>query len=145
MISSRSLCQLEFKTRSLCQLEFKSKDVSKTLIFFEQVFGWKTLPITLQDYFVIDVPEDSSFGISVSPSSQDEGTESPTIAYFRCDQPLDEILNHIKNFGGRVIEGPRSVPAYGKAIKLSEPGGITIGLFFPHAESMLSKVEGEAN
>jgi predicted enzyme related to lactoylglutathione lyase len=127
----------------LCQLEFKSTDIPATLHFFDKVLGWKALPITLQDYYVIEVPEDSPFGVSLVPLETKDtrlDTQATTV-YFRTEKPLDILIKITDEAGGQILDGPRTVPAYGKVLRVREPGGIILGLFFPHAESILQKVE----
>ena len=152
---------------SLCQLELHSRDVEASLNFFAKVFGWPALPITLQDYYVLMVPEDSRFGISVIPApapadssknsaSDDQSwtipplsskktdlrsTETGVVPYFRMTLPTLDFMTLIEAHHGKVCEGPRTVTAYGVAYKIEDPGGIKLGIFIPHVEEVLNQVD----
>ncbi len=116
----------------LCQLELHSENLSATLLYLAAVFGWKSVPITLHEYVVIEVPDDSHMGISVMQIQGETPSQGrpPVIPYFRWEkEAIEELLERSEAQGGRLVWGPRPVPAYGQLYLLEEPGGIQIGIF----------------
>lgn len=113
--------------KALCQLEFHTNHIESTLAFFEAVFDWKVVPITLHEYVVLEVPSDSPFGISVV-ATQSKGRQA-VIPYFRWDGSIETLLEKTAAQGGRLVWGPRFVPAYGNLYLIEEPGGIKMGFF----------------
>ena len=118
--------------QALCQLELHSDNLAATLLYLAEVFGWRSVPITLHEYVVIEVPEGSAMGISVLQTQRAARTRPPVIPYFRMEpEQIEALLERSQANGGRLVFGPRPVPAYGQLYLLEDPGGIQIGLYLP--------------
>jgi predicted enzyme related to lactoylglutathione lyase len=119
--------------QALCQLELHTHHLEATLSFFAATFGWQPVPIGLHEYVVLGVPDACPFGISlVSHQTQAETHSRPAIVpYFRWEEPIEPLLERVVGSGGKILWGPRSVPAYGQVYNIMDPGGIQLGLFCP--------------
>ena len=118
------------KPDSLCQIEIPVKDLGAGARFFQQAFGWETVPAEMHNYVVFDVPKTCPFGVSLVPASN--GTPVPSgqrvTIYFAVDAPED-ALQRIEGAGGTKSLGPRQIPGYGTIWHFCDPDGNRFGLF----------------
>lgn len=114
---------------AFCQLALHSDHLEATLAFFEEVFAWKVVPISLHAFTVIEVPGDSTYGISVEARTRPASGEQAVIPYFRWDEEIATLLTKSEKLGGKLLWGPRPVPAYGDLYLIEVPGGIQLGFF----------------
>ncbi len=112
----------------LCQLEFQSSDIEGTLNFTENVLDWKKVPVSIQDQVIIEVPDDSPYGISLK--SVKSPTEGGPLTYFQSTVPLENLLRKIKESGGEILEDPKFVTGYGQVMIVKAPGQVKLGLFY---------------
>ena len=111
---------------SICQIEIPISDTKESLKFYEEVFGWKAVPIELHQYIVMETPDDCPYGISLIPSPKSK-TGIGTTVYFKVKQ-LDSIQKKAEEFGCPLQQG-RSLPGYGKVQIIKDPSGNRLGLF----------------
>lgn len=116
--------------RRLCQIEIRVSDIQKSLSFYEHVLGWHKVPALIHNYYVLEVPEDCPFGISLIPSKKTEHghCNSLTTLYFECLNP-QEILAKVEVWGGRLCRDPGPLPGYGTIKIFQDPDGQRFGLF----------------
>ena len=128
----------------LCQLEFQSSDIEASLRFIESVLAWKKVPVSIQDQVIIEMPDDSSFGISIRASASvgiEKNAKVPLgpLAYFESDVSLTSLIPKILDFGGRILSEPQIVAGYGLIMIVEDPGGIRLGLYEARFEGPRSK------
>ena len=111
----------------LCQIEIAVEDVERSLLFYQKAFGWEQVPIELHDYFVLRVPQDSSFGISLVPSKTSKPASGGVVVYFGVDS-LRAQIDLVKAAGGALVWGPTQVPGTGQIAQVSDPDGNRWGL-----------------
>ncbi len=129
--------------QKLCQLELHSDQPTESLSYFQHVFGWESVPITLHEYSVIQVPKDCPFGISILKHRLEERHMQHTgvVPYFHFSGDIAELLELSSKWGGKLIWGPRSVPGYGHVYLFEDPGGIRIGVYLDSTEKGAQKKE----
>jgi predicted enzyme related to lactoylglutathione lyase len=119
---------------ALCQIEIQVSDLSRSIEFYREVFGWQPVPAFIHEYVVLDVPEHCQFGVSLVPQPNLGRCHGNAVRlYFRVsDAPL--ILERASTFGGQRLPG-RSLPGYGRVEVVTDPDGNAFGLFsaFPNA------------
>ena len=115
---------------NLCQIEIKVTDVKRSQEFYEHVFGLKLVPAEIHNYYLLEVSEKSTFGISLLPQEKVEPNHS-VILYFRLDS-LDGIKEKLTSLESGCFRGERLVPGYGRAIFVEDPDGHRFGLFAAH-------------
>jgi predicted enzyme related to lactoylglutathione lyase len=121
----------------LCQLLIEVSDLSRAKGFYEEVFGWKAVPADLFEMIVLEVPPECPFGIalvprdatanpppSLSPSAPPGGLK----AIFAVDDPIP-IVDQCRGWEGCQVTGPRTHPGYGLVWNITDPDGLTWGLF----------------
>lgn len=113
----------------LCQLEFKSIDTETSLRFLGAVLGWTKVPVSIQDQIIIEVPDDSPYGISIRLVKEKASASQGLLAYFESAIPLIEQRDIIMNLGGRILSEPKIVTGYGQVMIAEDGAGLTIGLY----------------
>jgi len=114
--------------RKICQLEISVSDLNRSLLFYENVFGWTRRPADIHNFAVLDVPSDCTFGISLSQGNPQLAAANHAVIYFRSDDPA-AVVATIPKHGGAVIFGPKKVPGYGVIYQIADPDGHRFGLF----------------
>ena len=117
---------LDLKT--LCQIEIPVKDPLASLAFYEQVFGWKKSKAEIHDYFIIEVPEDLPFGVSLIPKKNPH--QGGPVLYFRVEN-AEKLANLAQACGGKKRFGPKRFPGYGMVWQIEDPDGNGFGLLEP--------------
>ena len=112
----------------LCQIEIYVSNLDHSLSFYENVFGWKRMPLEIQDYYVLNVPESCPFGLSLIPAKTSQPKSSHNVLYFKVEDP-EKIMEQAPKFHGRTRFGPKKVPGYGVIYQLEDPDGQRYGLF----------------
>ncbi len=112
----------------ICQLELHVSDLTKSLQFFAEVFGWTAVPADMHEYVVLSVPEDCPFGVALVPDAKRARGTGGFIPYFRCDDP-EEILRRVRKAGGTVRFGPKHLASYGDIYQFEDLDGQRFGLF----------------
>lgn len=118
----------EIDPKKLCQVEIHATRLEVSRKFYEEVFGWKTVPAEIHNYLVLDVPEDCPFGISIVPSLGAKQSSGQIILYFQV-QNAALIAERAEMFGGTKKFGPTKLPAYGNIWQIADPDGHRFGLF----------------
>lgn len=102
-------------------------EIERALAFYRDVFGWQRSAAEIHDYVVLEVPEDTSFGVSLVPQTTVLRGAGPTL-YFAVDEP-EEIASRAVAAGGGKRFGPTSLPGYGVIWQVEDPDGNRFGLF----------------
>lgn len=111
----------------LCQIEIKVSDIGRSRVFYQEVFGLKLVPADIHNYYILDVPKQCPFGISLLVQKQVEANRA-VVMYFKVDS-LEGIREKISASKYGSFKGERLVPGYGKAIFVEDPDGHRFGLF----------------
>lgn len=111
----------------LCQIEIPVSDLAVSVAFFEAAFGWKQAPADMHEYIVLQVPEDSPFGISLVPSKNDRNGDS-IVLYFQVENPLAIVEAVVKN-GGKHRFGPKRLGLFGEIFQVEDPDQNRFGLY----------------
>ncbi len=121
----------------LCQLLIEVSDLSRAKNFYQEVFGWKSIPADLLEMVVLDVPPDCPFGIALVPrTATNRSLENPLTlvpsgglkAIFATDDP-EAIVEKCRMLEGCRAIGPRTHPGYGLVWDITDPDGLSWGLF----------------
>lgn len=112
----------------LCQIEFCVANPQKTVEFMQSVFGWTASPAELQEYIIIDVPEECPYGISVVAQSQSETRAQPIVLYFAVHE-IEKVIDRAKKNGAQIRFGPKKLPGYGTIYQINAPDGLRFGIF----------------
>jgi predicted enzyme related to lactoylglutathione lyase len=118
----------EIDPKKLCQVEIHAARLDVSRKFYEEVFGWKTVPAEIHNYLVLDVPKDCPFGISIVPSLGAKTSSGQIILYFEVEDAA-HIAERAEKFGGSKKFGPTKLPAYGNIWQITDPDGHRFGLF----------------
>lgn len=113
----------------LCQLEFQSFHIESSVRFVEAVLGWKMVPVSIQDQVIIEVPEESPYGISIRAITKNAGNPTGLLAYFESAKRLTELREIILSEGGQILSEPKVVTGYGQVMVAEDPGGIRLGFY----------------
>lgn len=111
---------------SLVQIEIPVRDPEASLRFYEEAFGWKQVPLELENYWVLTVGEASPFGVSLVLSHEVPG-KGPVL-YFSTNEPA-KVIERVRAAGGSVRFGPKTLPGYGVIYQVTAPDGNVYGLF----------------
>ena len=111
----------------LCQIEIPVLDIERATLFYERVFGWKQAPADMQEYIVMQVPDDCPYGISLIPTRKERSGDS-VVLYFQTEDPT-AVAEAAKNNGGRLRFGPKKLGAYGDIYQIEDPDGNRFGLY----------------
>lgn len=112
----------------LCQLEFYSTSLEESLSFVEAVIGWRRVPFSIGDQIIIEVPDDSPYGISIKSIPATKPSPS-VLAYFATVIPLVDLAKKVLDRGGRILQEPKHITGYGQVMVIEGPGSIRLGLF----------------
>jgi predicted enzyme related to lactoylglutathione lyase len=127
----------------LCQLLIEVSDLNRAKSFYQDVFGWKPVPAELLEMVVMDVPPDCPFGIALIPKALEQkpisnplkaGTPWGLKAIFAIDDP-ESIVERCQGWKECQVTGPRTHPGYGLVWDITDPDGLTWGLFKRTASS----------
>lgn len=121
----------------LVQIEIHVSNLEASKRFFAEVFGWRGVPAELHNYVVLEVDEQSSFGISLAPSNRPQANQS-LILYFKVAD-ASQVADRAVQFGGAKRFGPTKLPSYGNIWQIADPDGHWFGLFEPAAMEQLSR------
>lgn len=116
---------------AICQIEIPVSDLQASLQFYEHVFGWRRSPAEIQEYIVLESPDqDAAIGISLIPGATPTGRNghAHTVLYFKVNDP-EEIATRAVTWGGSKRFGPRKIPSYGEIWRITDPDGNQFGLF----------------
>lgn len=115
----------------LCQLEFQSTDIEASLQFVEGILGWTRAPVSIQDQFIIKMPQNSPYGISLRSIAAQKKPKAPhgPLVYFESDISLQILKARTQELGGRIISEPNIVVGYGMIMVVEDPGGLRFGLY----------------
>ncbi|MBC7658629.1 MAG: hypothetical protein H7249_02885 [Chitinophagaceae bacterium] len=135
----------------LSQIEFYSYDVAASLRFAAEVLGWTQVPVALQDQAIIEVAEDSPYGISIrtqktqkndlkeGTAGDQSGNPSLTV-YFEVDKKLIELREICLTLGAIIHQEPTAVAGYGQVMIVEDMGGLRYGLYEARFEGPRAKV-----
>lgn len=113
---------------ALVQIEIHSTQLERSKLFYENVFGWKTVPAEIHNYLVLDVPPECPWGISLVPTLGVIKPSGQIVLYFQVER-AGEIADLAEQFGGSKKFGPTKLPAYGNIWHICDPDGHRFGLF----------------
>lgn len=114
---------------SICQIEIPVSDIKASLKFYSEVFGWKRVPAEIAGYYILDVPREFGFGVSLTPKPSGISKKcNSSRLYFKCQNP-DRYLDAIETYGGKILGGPSLRPGYGMIWRFQDPDGHAYGLF----------------
>lgn len=110
----------------LVQIEIPVTDPEASMRFYEEAFGWKRVPLELENYWVLAVNPSAPFGVSLILSRSPPG-KGPVL-YFSTDNP-EQITARVREAGGQLRFGPKKIPGYGTIYQVVAPDGNVFGLF----------------
>ncbi|RYZ50798.1 MAG: hypothetical protein EOP07_22345 [Proteobacteria bacterium] len=115
----------------LCQLEFYSYDLEASLEFSGKILGWKRVPVAIQGQAIIEVPDQSPYGISIRERRRPEAVETlPALtSYFEVKCKLDELRDECAALGATILQEPTAVTGYGRVMLVEDRGGLRYGLY----------------
>lgn len=114
----------------IVQIEIHTTNLEKSILFYSNVFGWKPLPAEIQNCVVLDVPENSPWGVSLIPTKAAVTPNKSFTLYFKTSN-AESLAKLAKEFGGASLFGPTLLPAYGSIWQITDPDGHRFGLFQP--------------
>ena len=117
----------------LCQIEVEVTDITRARNFYETVFALKTLPAEMHRYYILEVPSDCPYGISLRLTDQVVPSQS-VLLYFAVPT-LEGIGARVELAQSGAIEGKRVIPGYGQAALVTDPDGHRFGLFSPAGQA----------
>lgn len=115
----------------LCQVEIQVQDLKAAAKFYEEAFGWSVVPAELHEYVVLKVPDDSPFGIALTPkrtAPTSRWDANNVILYFGVDDP-EAVVERVTAAGGRKRFGPMPLMGYGTIYQVEDPEGTRFGLY----------------
>lgn len=111
----------------LCQIELYIDPDMDNIGFYEKILGWQTTPAELYKHLVIDVPEDSHFGICLIERKALKQACNQSRLYFRV-QNIDQLKVKLDSYYTK--DHPITIrPSYGKVLLFSDPSGNLLGFF----------------
>lgn len=113
---------------ALVQIEIHATQLERSRRFYEDVFGWKTVPAEIHNYLVLDVPRDCPWGVSIVPTLGPIKPSGQIVLYFAVDDAA-KIAERAEQHGGSKKFGPTRMPAYGSIWQIADPDGHRFGLF----------------
>ncbi|NRA65183.1 MAG: VOC family protein [Pseudobacteriovorax sp.] len=121
---------LKLEPKNLCQIELQITDIDISLRFYEELFGWRAVPIELDNYTVLDFSNDQPFGISLVHRQSDKAIKPPPILYFEGKiTDLQNFKEKVSNLKGKFVRGPARLPGYGMVHVVQDPSGNLFGIF----------------
>jgi predicted enzyme related to lactoylglutathione lyase len=114
----------------LCQIEFWVRDRKAAEEFYLNALGWKTVPVEILNYSLLEVPEQCPFGIALVSAPGASGGSSPTV-HFAVDD-LAAVAERVNQAGGKVVGQPRPIPGGGKTQVIEDLDGNRLGIYQPN-------------
>lgn len=114
---------------TLCQIEIPVSQIEVSLRFYKEVFGWDKVPADIAGYYILDVPSEFGFGISLTPHPISAPRHPFTSRLYFKSQNTEQCLEAIKTNGGKILSGPSPRPGYGLVWRFQDPDGHQYGLF----------------
>ena len=82
---------------NLCQIELAIHEKDETLNFYQKILGWEISPADIHNCFIIDVPEECPFGISLVYNEKNIKSQSISRFYFKVSD-LNSYQQKLQNF-----------------------------------------------
>lgn len=116
----------------LCQIEIPMGDIPRTLTFYREVFGWVPAPIEIHSYFVMQIPEELPYGVSLVPQTFSSKKGPQITLYYEVDSESqrEAIVKKAETWEGKSLGPARALPGYGSVQFILDPNGNRFGLFF---------------
>ena len=118
---------------SITWFDLTVPDAEKVSSFYSKVVGWKTLPVSMDNYndFNMNSPEN---GKTTAGICHKQGTNellpSQWLIYITV-KSANESANLCKENGGKVLVGPKDMSGYGRYYVIEDPAGAVCALFEP--------------
>lgn len=113
----------------ICQIEIKVSNIKRSLEFYEKFFAWKPTPVSIHNVFVLNLPKESPYGISLIPHEKPDIGSALTL-YFKASK--EEFLTLKQKAVDLRLENssePRMVSGYGEIFYIEDPDGHCFGIF----------------
>ena len=111
----------------LVHFEMNVKDVSKTIAFYEEIFGWKFIkwdgPI---EYWLIMTGDEDEPGIDGGLGFEEEGF--PKVINTIDVDNIDDIIKKIESRGGEIVRPKHAVPGVGWLAYFKDSEGVMSGI-----------------
>lgn len=112
-----------------CHFELHTRDYDATVAFYENVFGWKTEPVSDTPQFrytLLNVGDGENAGIMDASGFLTEGVPAHWSVYFAVDA-VDETLVKVAALGGSTVLPPEDTP-YGRLATAADATGAVFKL-----------------
>lgn len=106
-------------------------DATAVADFYRRVAGWEMKPIPMgeyDDYAMIPPGEARAAAGICHARGENAGLPAVWLAYVTVED-LDASLAAVREHGGEVTAGPRSLGSYGRMAVIRDPAGATLALF----------------
>lgn len=115
---------------SLCQIEILVSDLSSSIRYFEEVFGWKRVPAYIHNLCILDV-KNSKIGVSLIPVGSALTAGQKLTLYFQVEseKEIKRMMETSERLSGRKGPKYKHLPSYGKVFYICSKDGHKFGLF----------------
>ena len=107
--------------------EISGKSGAKSRAFYAKLFGWEFNEVPEMDYGLV-APGESGIGGGVGKTP--DGVAPFATFYVQTDD-LQADLDKAESLGGKIAVPPTPIPGGGSIAQLTDPDGITVGLYKP--------------
>ncbi len=115
---------------NLRQLELVTTDLDVSLRFL-QAIGWRIIPVSIQDQIILEVAENSSFGISLRLHKTKAKEAFGSLAYFETKDSLAELREKLSSLDFVSTSDIKAIAGYGKILIAEDSGGLKLGFYEP--------------
>jgi len=95
--------------RNIVHVEIPSADVTANAKFYQDLFGWKIMPMPEMNYTMWEAEDGTGGGF---PGISDEAPAGKVIVYIASDD-IDTDLKQVVKLGGKVIHKKMEIPQMG--------------------------------
>ncbi len=112
----------------LRQLELATNDLEATLAFLKAI-AWPTVPVSIQDQIILQVEDESSYGVSIRVYKDKAKGELSPLAYFESQIPLLELRSRLTEIGLPIVSPIQALVGYGNVLVAEDAGGLKLGFY----------------
>lgn len=121
--------------RRLVQIHIIVDQLQAASRFYEEAFGWISLPAQIEDTKLLDTPEGCPFGIHLTVDEslvrlkeEDQKPNAGLVLYFAHSEPR-VVFEKAVAAGAKVLAKEKRVPSYGHVWVVRDPFGCSWGVF----------------
>lgn len=111
--------------RNIVHVEIPASDVNASAKFYQDLFGWKIVPMPEIDYTMWEAGDGSGGGFpQVSPE-----TPAGRVLVYIVSENIDDDLKRVAQLGGTVLKQKTEIPGTGWFGVFQDPTGNALALY----------------